>query len=343
MSLDFKQTLESLGYKLRDRGKYWQTNAQFRDGNNFTAIQIFKDNGNWNDYVEGKTSLKFDLLVKKTLGTNNQSVIQKYIKHRELDSFGEPENKGEKITMDEIFDKEYLKKLMPHYAFYNKKGISDKTLKFFMGGFAHSGKLNKRFVFPIFNQDSLIHGFAGRDMTSIEERPKWKHVGRKSSWIYPAFIGDIQEIICEKNQAILVESIGDMLALHEQGIKNVLVTFGLDVSPSLICYMTGIGINKITISFNNDAGKKYNRGLDSCIKTYLKLLKHFDPSVLEICLPIKNDFGDMDQEDFSTWTEKLNSIDSQKQKDYIIKVSKTLFKKGFITNNLMKNIKYINE
>ena len=51
----------------------------------------------------------------------------------------------------------------------------------------------------------------------------------------------------------------------------------------------------------------------------------------------------MGQEDFSTWTEKLNSIDSQKQKDYIIKMSKTLFKKGFITNNLMKNIKYINE
>ena len=44
-SLDQKQdlierALKNLGYDLIDRGKYWQCNAVYRDGDNKSALQI---------------------------------------------------------------------------------------------------------------------------------------------------------------------------------------------------------------------------------------------------------------------------------------------------------------
>ena len=44
-----KQVLEDLGYKLIDRGKYWHANAAYRDGDNNTALQIWKNSGVWRD------------------------------------------------------------------------------------------------------------------------------------------------------------------------------------------------------------------------------------------------------------------------------------------------------
>ena len=57
----------------------------------------------------------------------------------------------------------------------------------------------------------------------------------------------------------------------------------------------------------------------------------------------QNDFGDMAEEDFPKWKDKLESIDLNLQQQHVIKCSKTLFKKGLLSNNLMKNLKYINE
>jgi hypothetical protein len=348
MSIDVKEVLESLGYKLSDRGPYWQTNAMFRDGDNKTALQIYKDTGVWKDYVQDTPYAKFESLVKKTLGTNNKSILKKYLKDSDLNDLKERRATDDKIKMEEIFDIEVLEKLLPHYKFYNERGITDDTLKFFRGGFATYGQMNKRFVFPIFNQYHQIHGFAGRDMISRDNRPKWKHIGRKSNWIYPAYLKDrdgtqIADIISETGKVILVESIGDLLALYEQGIKNVLVTFGLDVSPSLICFLSGASVNKIVLAFNNDSAKEENRGLNACIKNYLKLLGHFDAGMVQICLPTANDFGDMDDDDFAVWKKKHRDLDGQAQQAQVRKTAQLLFKKGKLSKNIMNNIKYINE
>ena len=53
----------------------------------------------------------------------------------------------------------------------------------------------------------------------------------------------IQEAIDEKS-VILVESIGDLLNLHQNGFKNVLVSFGLDISK-LLCHLVGLSWIKL--------------------------------------------------------------------------------------------------
>ena len=59
-SEDFQQILESMGYKLVDCGDHWRTQALYRNGDNKTALKIYKNTGVWMDFVVdtyGKFSL----------------------------------------------------------------------------------------------------------------------------------------------------------------------------------------------------------------------------------------------------------------------------------------------
>ena len=80
----------------------------------------------------------------------------------------------------------------------------------------------------------------------------------------------VNEQIELQKEVILVESIGDALALYEQGIKNVLVMFGLSVNTNIINYLNSKRIDRIFISTNNDRSSPENRGLVAAIKTFIK-------------------------------------------------------------------------
>ena len=110
------------------------------------------------------------------------------------------------------------------------------------------------------------------------------------------------------------------MALYEQGIKNVLVIFGLSVNNNIVNYLSGKPINHIFISTNNDAASQENRGFIAAIKSFIKLSKYFDLDRLTVKFPPKpyNDFGDahLDGYDFKkNWLEKEHN--QAKQLDYI--------------------------
>lgn len=340
-----KETLLSLGYKLNDRGSYWQTNAVFRNGDNQTAIQIYKDKGVWKDYVAETPWSPFIKLVQITLGTNDPSEVNKYIKTNESDLLAFKEVSAPKLEVEETYPLDCLDRLLPHYIFYTKKGISEETLIKLKGGLASTGQLNRRFIFPIFNEVGQIHGFSGRDITSgNSSRPKWKHIGKKKNWIYPIYTDEYTRDSIEKEGfVIIVESIGDMLNLRENGYMNCLVSFGLDISSKLSTYLVSMDCKNIVISFNNDQSSKENRGKDAAFKNYLKLLGLFSPDKVKICLPNQNDFGDMTTNDFEGWKEKLLKILSINQKPTIKKACQELSKSRKISANLSKKIKLIED
>lgn len=303
---DIKETLVSLGYNLQDRGEYWQCSALYRNGDNTTALQIYKDTGVWKDYVQGTCFMPFKKLVQVTLKTTDENVLDKFSKEDcpyEIKSNLNPEY----LKMEKTYDKKLLEKLLPHYSFYKTKNISVKTLEDFEGGLCTEGQMYQRFVFPIYNLKGQIHGFSGRNMSpSNDSRPKWKHIGMKSKWVYPFHLSS-DHIKFEK-EVILVESIGDCLSLYENGVKNFLCTFGVDLSPTLISYLTSFDLDKIILSFNNDRSSNLNPGLHGCLKSFFKLIPFFDYKKINICLPTKNDFGDMKKEDFENWKNKKEKI-----------------------------------
>ena len=347
---EIQEVLMELGFKLRDRGPYWQTNALWRNGDNFTAVQIYKDSGVWRDYVENTAFLPFQALVEKALGTTDKKVLSRYIQpsgQAKAAGTFEKESHKVKIQMDEIYSLEYLSKLLPHFKFYNDKGVSDSTLRLYKGGLATGGKLNGRFVFPVFdeNDSSQIIGFTGRHLrwNSDSEFPKWKHVGRKSNWLYPICITGpadfcpFLECVQERREISVVESIGDSLALTENGFLNHLVVGGLDLSSKQISFLLSQELNQIIIATNNDESKA---GLHAAIKIFVKLLNYFDINKLRINLPTKNDFGDMHEKGVNfkeKWYQK--PLDKNKQISGILSILQSKEGMNIIKNKTTRNKK----
>ena len=346
-SSKIKSILEELGYRLTDKGSYWQSAALYRSGDNPTALQIYKDTGAWKDYVKGTSFMAFKKLLVLTLNTNDPKELSKYINKDEVFFLAEKSKDSiQNIEMEEIYPESSLPKLLPHYQFYQNRGISDTTLKKLKGGLATKGQMYQRFVFPIYNQYGQIHGFSGRDMSGKEGRPKWKHIGKKNSWAFPAHTptknGPLFDSVKE-DYVIIVESVGDCLSLNEHGFNNVLVSFGLDIQSKLLCFILNLNFKHVFISFNNDFEKKENRGMEAAIKNYLKLLNYFDKDSIKICLPDKNDFGDMSEKDFKNWRSKVSLIKDLDQTPKIIKLSNKLKENSKLSKALIKNLKSINE
>jgi len=339
-SNEFQQILESIGYQLIDCGDHWRTQALYRNGDNKTALKIYKNTGVWMDFVVNKGSKPFEALIKETLRGDDAS-LKKFLskfKNSELPQY----TKKDTIEMEKIYPLESLDKLFPNYSFYKKKLISEQVQKKFGVGLAGVGKMYRRMVFPIYNEHKQVIGFSGRKVDDDNNYPKWKHIGKRNSWIYPAFTEatGVNEEISSKKEVILVESIGDALALYEQNIKNVLVMFGLSVNNNIINFLSGQQINRIFICTNNDNNSSENRGFIAAIKSYLKLSCYFDLNILSVKFPPKpyNDFGDahLDGCEFSEWQGK--EIDQPKQLKYIcnfISENNSCFTKKEIKNSLV--------
>ena len=248
----YRNSLEKLGYPLQDCGSHWRTRAVFRNGKTNTSLIIYKDSGVWRDFGGDEQAKPFSALIKQTLNTEDPKLLKEYLIDNP-ESYKTNEPKAEKIEMEKIYPDSDLEKLLPMKTFYEKRGVSSKTQEKFKCGYAGGGKMYRRMVFPIYNLDGQIHGFSGRSVVDLDNVPKWKHLGRKSGWVYPHNLS--RKYIEDSNEVILVESIGDCLALYEAGFNNVLVTFGLDASTKLVSYLNSFDLDRIIIATNNDNTK----------------------------------------------------------------------------------------
>ncbi len=319
-SEEFQKILESIGYNLIDCGDHWRAQALYRNGDNATALKIYKNTGIWMDFVESKGSQTFESLVRMTVGDKSEfsETLQKIRKSKTFIT-----KPVERIEMEKIYPDEMLEKLFPHYNFYKERGISEATQKAFKVGLSGVGKMYRRMVFPVYNSDSQIIGFSGRsvDAGKIQNNiPKWKHIGKKSGWVYPAYVPDHEcdEEILRTKTVILVESIGDALALYENGVKNVLVMFGLSVGGNIINYLSSKALDNVIVSTNYDAHSSENRGLIGAAKAYLKLSHFFDLDILSVKFPPNkaNDFGEAHENSYNikSWLDEEVDKPSQRKK-----------------------------
>jgi hypothetical protein len=282
-----QSTLENIGYSLVDFGNHWRTNAIYRGGDNKMSVRIYKNTGVWTDFVNNGKAFPFEKLLQLTVGGDSRKLKEITSSLNKSDEFVYTQKQT--IEMEEIYPKEILQKLFPNYNFYTKKGISEDTLKFFKTGLAGAGKMYRRMVFPIFNEHEQIIGFSGRKIDEgNDQSPKWKHLGKRKNWVYPAYLpneSSVDSVIKQKQEVILVESIGDSMALFDSGIKNSLVTFGIGCSSSIISYLNSAPIKKITIATNNDFRSSANHGYNGAIKILMALRLYFDFDCIEIKMP----------------------------------------------------------
>ena len=294
------QVLTDLGYKLKDFGKEYRTRPLYRDSDNDTVLKIYKDTGHWFDFKEN-ISGDFSLLVGMTLKLDNPEKAKEWLKNKNFIIHKSNDIEKPLLKATKKFDIEILSKLENNQNYWLNRGVSQNILEEFKGGLAKTGKMKNRYVFPIFNYKKDLVGFSGRDVTNLS-KIKWKHLGEKNDFVYPLFLN--AETIEAQREVILVESIGDMLSLYQSGVKNILVTFGVNLSLGILNYLLKIDVKNIYISLNNDSNKN-NAGNIGAEKIYSKLTRYFDKKQLLIALPTKKDFGEMNKEEILQWKNNL--------------------------------------
>ena len=297
-AFDVKEILIKMGYTIHSETmSHYHMRPLYRDSDNNLALEVDKSTGLWYDFVE-RFGGSLPQLIERTLALTPDKV-KEFLKD---ESFAvAPKNNYE---LDEIkkFDKNLLFKLKKDHSYWQNRGISPKTVSTFEGGTTVNGRMKNRYVFPIFNERNDVVGFSGRSLVNYTSVPKWKHIGAKSSWCYPLKWN--YNVLVRLKQVILLESIGDMLALWESGIYNTLVTFGVTISPAIISHLLRIDAKKILISFNNDE-EKNKVGNDAANEGKQKLMKYFDAEQVSVAIPDHKDFGMMDKEQIELWKNKF--------------------------------------
>ena len=291
-----REILTDIGYNLSDQGKYFRTKPLYRDSSSATVLSIRKSDGVWKDFRQDIGGTLEDL-IRLTLRLKSKSDTTKWLANKGLEGGIVPRTVEVRVDQTKIFKNELLYKLEKNHTYWERRGISSDTVSLFEGGVTFTGKMAYRYVFPIFNNKKQIIGFAGRDINPDQGesakyfRPKWKLIGDKSKWRFPLAVN--HHFIRESKQAILVESIGDMLSLWEHGIKNCIVTFGVSLSPDTLSLLTRLDPDKIFLSFNNDSLNN-GAGNKGAYQAKRKLLEFFDEDQITIKLPNKyNDFNEM--------------------------------------------------
>jgi len=299
---DIKQILLNLGFSnISDLGKEYRARPIYRDSDNSTVLSVKKDTGYFVDYARGLSG-PLEKLVELCLGCSSGDA-KKWLES----------DQGFIVKKRHIYDipaKKY-KTLSPNAfddairdnSYWLNRGISEETISVFDGGVFEKGRMKNRYTFPIYDSNKKLIGVSGRYIYNIKEGsrvPKWKHIGEKSKWQHPAYFNS--DVLKQKDFVIVVESIGDMLSLWDAGYKNVLVSFGLDLSFALINSIIKYDIDKIVLAFNNDENLAGNNASQKC---YKKLLKFFDEEQVQVCLPTKNDFGEMTDGEIKLWAKKI--------------------------------------
>jgi len=291
-----REILTEIGYSLSDQGKYFRTKPIYRDSSSDTVLSIRKSDGKWKDFREDIGG-SFEDLIRLSLSLKSKGDTTKWLINKGVDTTSEAKKVEPKIPQAKIFENENLSKLMPDHSYWNDRGISNDTLSNFKGGVIENGKMANRYVFPIFNKKQQVVGFSGRDLKPEKKenskfvRPKWKHIGDKSKWNYP-LLNNVK-IIRKQKSIIVVESIGDMLSLWENNIKNTIVSFGVILSPNMLGTLMRMDPDEIFISFNDDSSNS-SAGNEAARVAKKKLLQFFDEDQITIKLPEGyNDFNEM--------------------------------------------------
>jgi len=292
------ELLKDSGCKPRNYGTYITCAAKYRGGDDPTSIAIYLTTNIVKDFVTGKV-FSLEEFLKATFQLQDVKQVEDILKDKAtyFKAFNDTEDPFAKsvkyYSNDDIVD------LKRDGFYWGKRGVSQETLDVFEGGVCKTGKMYQRYVFPIFNARKKIQGFSGRDITG-QSKIKWKHIGRKNEWAYPFIFN--HQIIREKRELILVESIGDMLSLWESGIKNTGVTFGTEAGGGLLKAIIRLDPKRIILATNNDDNRA---GQKAATKIQSTLVHFFDPVQLHIFHPYKNDFGDQTVEENREWYSNI--------------------------------------
>ncbi len=149
----------------------------------------------------------------------------------------------------------FIKKRMPLHTIEKAGLIVGRGKK---SGFYD--RFRSRIIFPIFNLNADIIGFGGRVMN--DDMPKYMNspetlIYNKSGSLYGLHLA--KQYCREKEYAYIAEGYFDLLALHQNGIRNSVATLGTSLTPEHVQIIRGL-VGKdgdvVLVFDSDDAGIK---------------------------------------------------------------------------------------
>jgi hypothetical protein len=226
-----------------------------------------------------------------------------------------PVERAKQLSLPRTYPIGTLERLTKDYSYWESRKISAATVKPFKGGVASIGQMHDRWVFPQFNEQDEVIGFSGRCLRKMSKedrkkfnRPAWKHLTPSSQFVW----GGVEEID-ECGRAILVESIGDSLALRECGVPETLCLFGTNLSELVLGKLIALNPREIVIATNNDADHHTGKNVGALFAAKIEkvLLSFFDRRSVRVSLPVgQKDFGKMLEVDMESVVEWRKALDA---------------------------------
>lgn len=135
-----------------------------------------------------------------------------------------------------------------------------------------SGQLRDRFrnrvIWPIFSQSGRVAGFGGRVLDKATKGVNVKYLNSPESLVYSKrneLFGFFQakQAISKKDRCYLVEGYTDVMAMHQNGVENVVASSGTALTPGQISIIRRL-TNNITVIYDGDSAgiKASERGID---------------------------------------------------------------------------------
>lgn len=112
------------------------------------------------------------------------------------------------------------------WGYIDSQGFKKETLDLFESGYSES---EKRWLLPQRNENGILLGFDGRDITN-KNKIKWK---KRKGLLKNKILGRldiVDKYIEENNKIILCEGKKDQMAIYEAGLKFVTCTYGSTLS-----------------------------------------------------------------------------------------------------------------
>lgn len=185
---------------------------------------------------------------------------------------------------------------------YLDKGFSEQILDEFDIGVCLNPKaeMYNRVVFPVYdNADKYMIGCVGRTLNDNYTKWRNKKGFNKSAHLYG--LNKAIDYIKKTSTVILVEGQGDVLRMHQAGIRNCVGLFGSKMSGLQEFALQTLKLKNIIVATDNDeAGLACREDIEEKLKDIYNVT-HF--------ISTKNDFQDMEVEEikknFKDKVEKL--------------------------------------
>lgn len=334
--------LEIFDYiKFDDR---YQGRCHIHDGDNNTAWCFYLGKNVWNcythdchrdfgnsifDFIRGMKDCGFAEAINYLCTLLGFDIDEEYKEKEEEFYLKKIKQRSEKrIVKKTTYKKDCLDKLEDCSSYMRKRGFDKDIIENFQCGYATSGKLSRRVVFPICDDIGEIVGFIGRTVFSQCDNCGFYH-GKTEDGECPQFstrakwlcsksldknlilynLDRAKESIEEKGSVIITEGIIDLMRLWSVGIRNVVSPLGVSLSSQQLILLLSLGtIRKVYLCTDDDkAGLRFkdNHAKYEDVnenKSFVSLSRYLNVEKIEC--EGKKDIGEMTKEETFAFCEK---------------------------------------